>query len=72
MQDLTQDDLSATPFLGDLPVVGHMFRQTRKVSTKTELVILLRPMVVTGNQTWTQQLNRVQQRFGEARHMELP
>jgi len=72
MQDLIQDDLSSTPFLGDLPVVGHMFRQTRKVSTKTELVILLRPMVVNGNQAWAQQLNRVQQRFGEARHMELP
>jgi MSHA biogenesis protein MshL len=72
MQDLTQDDLSSTPFLGDLPVVGHMFRQTRKVSTKTELVILLRPMVVNGNQAWAQQLNQAQQRFGEARHMELP
>jgi MSHA biogenesis protein MshL len=72
MQDLVQDDLSSTPFLGDLPVLGHMFRQTRKVSTKTELVILLRPVVVVNNQVWTNQLNQAQQRFDDVRHMELP
>jgi MSHA biogenesis protein MshL len=72
MQDLVQDDLSSTPLLGDLPLVGHMFRQTRKVSTKTELVILLRPVVVTGGQAWTQQLEHAQQRFDDVRHMEMP
>ena len=72
MQDLVQDDLSSTPFLGDLPVLGHMFRQTRKVSTKTELVILLRPVLVVNNQAWTNQLDQAQQRFDDVRHMELP
>ncbi|MGD8842528.1 MAG: pilus (MSHA type) biogenesis protein MshL, partial [Gammaproteobacteria bacterium] len=72
MQDLVQDDLSSTPLLGDLPLLGHMFRQKRKVSTKTELVILLRPIVVTGSQAWTQQLDQVQQRFDDVRHMETP
>jgi MSHA biogenesis protein MshL len=72
MQDLVQDELSSTPFLGDLPLLGHMFRQTRKVSTKTELVILLRPVVVTSNQAWTNQLNQAQQRFDDVRHLELP
>ena len=72
MQDLVQDDLSSTPFLGDLPLVGHMFRQTRKVSTKTELVILLRPVLVSNSQVWTKQLNQAQQRFDGVRHMELP
>jgi MSHA biogenesis protein MshL len=72
MQDLVQDDLSSTPFLGDLPVLGHMFRQTRKVSTKTELVILLRPVLAVNNQAWTNQLDQARQRFDDVRHMELP
>lgn len=72
MQDLIQDELSSTPFLGDLPLLGHMFRQTRKVATKTELVILLRPVIVTNNQAWTNQLNQAQQRFDDVRHAELP
>jgi MSHA biogenesis protein MshL len=72
MQDLIQDDLSSTPVLGDLPVLGHMFRQNRKVSTKTELVILLRPVVVADNREWARQIRGAQQRFDDVRHMELP
>jgi len=72
MQDLIQDDLSSTPVLGDLPVLGHMFRQNRKVSTKTELVILLRPVVVSDNREWARQIRGAQQRFDDVRHMDLP
>ncbi len=72
MQDLTQDELSATPLLGDLPLVGHLFRQTRKVSNKTELVILLRPVVVDSERAWSTQLEQTQQRFRDVRHMDLP
>jgi MSHA biogenesis protein MshL len=36
-----------TPLLGDLPLVGKLFRSERKQSTTVELVILLRPLVVT-------------------------
>ena len=72
MQELSQDELSSTPLLGDLPLIGHMFRQTRKVSSKTELVILLRPVVVENNRAWTGQLQQAQQRFRDVRHMELP
>jgi MSHA biogenesis protein MshL len=72
MQDLIQDNLSSTPFLGDLPLIGYMFRQTRKVATKTELVILLRPYVVTGQQAWTDDLDRTTRSFENARHLDLP
>jgi len=72
MQDITRDDLSSTPLLGDLPLVGHLFRQTRKVSNKTELVILLRPVVVDNERAWSTQLRQAQQRFRDVRHMELP
>jgi MSHA biogenesis protein MshL len=36
-----------TPLLGDLPLLGKLFRSEQKQSTTVELVILLRPLVVT-------------------------
>lgn len=35
-----------TPFLGDLPVIGRLFRKTRNGSTKSELLIFITPRVV--------------------------
>jgi len=35
------------PLLGDVPGVGRLFRSQRDMSTTTELVILLRPLVVS-------------------------
>lgn len=56
------------PVLGDIPGVNALFRTKHKAKAKTELVILLRPIVV-GENTWDAQLNEVQgnmQRLGEA------
>lgn len=35
-----------TPFLGDLPVIGRLFRKTQNSSTKAELLIFITPRVV--------------------------
>ena len=40
-------DVNKVPFLGDVPVVGALFRNTTKVSTKTELLIFITPKIVT-------------------------
>ncbi len=42
------DDERKVPFLGDLPGVGRLFRQTVQKRDKTELVVLLRPTVMVG------------------------
>jgi MSHA biogenesis protein MshL len=42
-----------TPFLGDVPGIGRLFRSERNQSSTVELVILLRPLVVSDND-WTQ------------------
>ncbi len=68
MQNIVKDDVAATPFLGDLPVVGNLFRHTRKVSRKTELVILLRPTVVNNKQTWSTEIERASDRFSAIKH----
>jgi MSHA biogenesis protein MshL len=52
MQDSASKQNARTPFLGAIPVVGNLFRQTRNTGRKTELVILLRPTVVEGAETW--------------------
>ncbi|SEP85179.1 type IV pilus assembly protein PilQ [Ectothiorhodospira magna] len=35
-----------TPLLGDIPVLGHLFRQQRSDSTKNELLIFVTPRVI--------------------------
>jgi MSHA biogenesis protein MshL len=52
MQDSATKQNARTPFLGAIPVVGNLFRQTRNTGRKTELVILLRPTVVEGDGIW--------------------
>jgi type II secretory pathway component GspD/PulD (secretin) len=45
MQESSQNMRGQVPLLGDVPVIGRLFRQQRRMTRKTELVILLRPIV---------------------------
>ncbi|HEY4080617.1 MAG TPA: pilus (MSHA type) biogenesis protein MshL [Burkholderiaceae bacterium] len=47
MQQTTSDDRNGVPGLSQLPVVGGLFRQTATVNRKQELVILIKPTVIT-------------------------
>jgi type IV pilus assembly protein PilQ len=40
------NDVSKVPFLGDLPVLGNLFKTTFKQNNKTELIIFLTPRIV--------------------------
>jgi MSHA biogenesis protein MshL len=40
------------PGLGDLPVIGHLFRSQQRSEVHSELVILLRPLVVDSDEQW--------------------
>ncbi|MCH7867432.1 MAG: pilus (MSHA type) biogenesis protein MshL [Myxococcales bacterium] len=51
MQDLRSERDSKVPFLGNIPILGRLFKQEKNISRKSELVILLRPIVV-GAETW--------------------
>ncbi|SMY36603.1 pilus (MSHA type) biogenesis protein MshL [Photobacterium andalusiense] len=57
MKTAMTDQVSKVPLLGDIPVVGNLFRNINKVKQKTELVILLKPTVIS-DQTWQQQIER--------------
>jgi type IV pilus assembly protein PilQ len=50
----TQNDrtnVNKVPFLGDVPVLGHLFRNTTRISDKTELLIFITPKIVTERAT---------------------
>ncbi|SMY36816.1 Type II secretion system protein D precursor [Photobacterium malacitanum] len=57
MKTAMTDQVAKVPLLGDIPVVGNLFRNINKVKQKTELVILLKPTVIS-DQTWQQQIER--------------
>ena len=46
MQNSSDTDGAQVPFFGRIPGVGHLFRQRASSSIKSELVILLKPIVV--------------------------
>jgi len=46
---------SKTPFLGDIPLMGALFKSKSESVQKKELVILLKPIVI-GQDTWKNQL----------------
>ncbi|SOH94713.1 pilus assembly protein CpaC [Monaibacterium marinum] len=47
LQDDFSDEISKIPFLGDLPVLGALFRSTEYSRSQTELVILITPYLVS-------------------------
>ena len=70
MKNALRDEESRTPLLGDMPVVGNMFRHHREVAGKSELVILLRPVVINSDQQWNGQLRSTADSFRNLRTMD--
>ena len=42
-----REDVTKVPFLGDVPVLGNLFKTRSKSSNKTELLVFITPKVVT-------------------------
>ncbi len=56
MKNKKSNETASVPFLGDLPLIGALFRHNREAMTKSELVILLKPTVIEGAAQWTEGL----------------
>ncbi len=65
MQENSRDDRFGVPLLSRLPLIGFLFRQTRTASTKSELVILLKPIVVESDEQWAEEVRRRELRVEE-------
>ncbi|HFE38159.1 MAG TPA: pilus (MSHA type) biogenesis protein MshL [Gammaproteobacteria bacterium] len=63
MQNQMRESTASIPLLGQMPVIGALFRHKKQSIRKSELVILLRPWVVKGDETWQRELKRVHRSF---------
>jgi type II secretory pathway component GspD/PulD (secretin) len=48
-KDKKEKEVKKIPVFGDIPLLGYLFRSTKDVVTKTELVIFLTPHIVSGD-----------------------
>lgn len=67
MQNSVEDRVSKVPLLGDIPVLGALFRHTQEISKKSELVILLKPIVMESNEQMDEYVRNVKSRFKRIR-----
>ncbi|MBT4837725.1 MAG: pilus (MSHA type) biogenesis protein MshL [Methylococcales bacterium] len=58
MQTIKEDNSAATPFLSDIPILGNLFKHKKDRAIKSELVILIKPIVVGGNSHWQNEIQK--------------
>lgn len=50
IQDQDTTDITKVPILGDLPIIGSLFRRTAKNNTRNEVIVLLTPQILDDSQ----------------------
>ena len=45
-EETSNNTVNSVPFLGEIPIVGYLFKQTSRTTEKTELLIFLTPRVI--------------------------
>ena len=68
IQSRTEETTSAVPFFSEIPVLGELFKQRDYESRKSELVILLKPMIATAGR-YSQDIQQSRQRIRELRRI---
>jgi MSHA biogenesis protein MshL len=63
MQTVVQDNEAGVPYLSQVPILGGLFRHRKQVSVKSELVILLRPIIVEDHGIWDEYMDYTRSRF---------
>jgi len=46
IQNLVQESVQSVPLLGDIPILGALFRYRKEIRSRTNLMVFLRPMIV--------------------------
>jgi pilus assembly protein CpaC len=73
LQREVSHDLDKVPLLGDLPVIGALFRSQRFQNKETELVVFVTPSVVDArSRTMAGQVQRAQERLAESQGRAAP
>jgi len=64
MQNQTTEEVAQLPVFGNLPFIGTLVRRTKQVSKKSELVILIKPTVITKASMQRELINSTQRVAG--------
>jgi MSHA biogenesis protein MshL len=72
MGEVSARGKSGLPWAGDIPVLGHAFKNTNRRAQKTELVILLKPTIIQGDDSWKQDLRDVRSRLEQYQYTPAP
>ena len=67
MKEATTDENASVPFLGDIPLLGNLFKQRRIVRVKRELVILLKPTIINAAADWAGEIKDADDRVKKLR-----
>ncbi|HEX20278.1 MAG TPA: pilus (MSHA type) biogenesis protein MshL [Acidiferrobacteraceae bacterium] len=59
----TTDEAAGVPILGQVPVVGHLFKHKKITRIKKELIILLKPTVITTGGDWADDIGATHDRI---------
>jgi MSHA biogenesis protein MshL len=59
----TDNTIGQIPALGDVPLIGKLFQNISRTVIKSELVILIKPTVIAGDQSWDKDLLDTQARL---------
>jgi MSHA biogenesis protein MshL len=66
IQNTNSDSNTTVPLLGKIPLLGELFKQKRNKTVRSELVILLRP-IITDLKNRKEDIRKVRKRFGDMR-----
>jgi general secretion pathway protein D len=66
IQDQDTETVNKIPLLGDIPLLGWLFKTSHKERTKTNLMILLTPRIIRGAQEMAEVTDRQKNNFTDA------
>ena len=68
IDETLQDGVEKVPGLGDIPIIGNLFKSQKRSRVKTNLMVFLRPTVIRSNE---QSVNLASDRYNYIRNAEI-
>ena len=72
ISDSVSDQIAKIPILGDIPILGWLFKTKHKERQKTNLLIVLTPRIVRGTEDMAEVTGTQKEKFGDAVRMDQP
>ncbi|WP_408634194.1 type II secretion system secretin GspD [Paraferrimonas haliotis] len=53
LNEQVQESVQKVPFLGDIPIIGHLFKSSNSATRKTNLMVFIKPTIIRDGLTMT-------------------